>query len=115
MKFKNLWDIESAMQVMASKTVDADLWAEAVEWLIVYGPPEVQQMLIEASSSATKSTFPYLKPSLVGSDGEAYYSIADLAATLGISEDEAREIIKKKQKEHNLFDFISPETDGTTH
>ena len=115
MKFKNLWDIKSAMQILASKNVDAELWAEAVEWLIVNGPPEIRQMLLDASENATEMTFPNLRPSYVTIDGEAFDSVSDIAESLGISEAEAQKIIKRKQQEHNLFDFISPETDGTTH
>jgi len=115
MKHKSLWDIESAMQILASKTVDAELWAEAVEWLMIYGPPEVRQLLKDASATATHATFPHLKPSYFSPEGDAFYSVDDLAKTLDISSDEARKIIQKKQLEHDLFDFISPETDGTTH
>ena len=39
MQAKDLWDLESAMKVLTHDSVDSKLWAEAVEWLILYGPP----------------------------------------------------------------------------
>jgi len=97
MEFKNLWDLASAMQVLSHDTVDSKLWAEAVEWLIQHGPPEIQKLLIEASASATTKSFPELKPSHITADGEPYYNIKELAASMGITEAEVRSILKKKE------------------
>ena len=101
MEFKELWDLESAMQVLENKTVDGKLWAEAVEWLLKYGPPEIQQVLLDASDIATASTFPELKPSNYASDGQSFYDIAALAKALDITENKAREILADKEKQSN--------------
>ncbi len=84
MKSKDLWDLESAMQVLAHTSVDSKLWAEAVEWLILHGPPEIRQLLIDASTSATNSSFPDLTPTHYTPDGQACYDIGELAQSLGI-------------------------------
>ena len=42
MELKDTWDVDSAMQILQHQTVDAKLWAEAVEWLILYGPDEIR-------------------------------------------------------------------------
>ena len=43
--FAQQWTLESALAVLEHPTVDSKLWAEAVEWLLVYGPPEVRELL----------------------------------------------------------------------
>ncbi len=110
MEHKDLWDLESAMKVLTHDSVDSKLWAEAVEWLILYGPPEVRQLLIDASTTATKSSFPDLKPIHFSADGQAYYDIGQMAQSLGIKEEEAREILRKKEEEHSLIQF--PDDEG---
>jgi hypothetical protein len=115
MEFKDLWDLESAMKVLTHDSVDSKLWAEAVEWLMLYGPSEIRQMLIDASTMATNSSFPQLKPTHYTPDGQACYDIADLAQSLGIEEDEARKILQKKEEEHQLLQFIDKDNKGTVH
>ena len=88
--FAQEWTLESALAVLNHPTVDSKLWAEAVEWLLVYGPPEVRELLTAASGHATRASFPELKPQGYGPDGSPCYDIADLARSLGISEEEAR-------------------------
>jgi len=99
MKFKELWDLESAMQILQHKTADAKLWSEAVEWLIQYGPQEIKQLLLDASEIATGTTFPNLKPSHYAPEGEPYYDIGELAKTLGISEEQTRQILESKKQQ----------------
>ena len=99
MKFKELWDLESAMQILQHKTADTKLWSEAVEWLIQYGPQEIKQLLLDASEIATGTTFPNLKPSHYTSEGEPYYDIGELAKTLGISEEQTRQILESKKQQ----------------
>jgi len=101
MEFKDLWDLESAMQVLEHKTVDSKLWAEAVEWLLHYGPAEIRQMLLDASEIATGTTFPDLKPTHYTPDGQPCYDIGALAKTLGITENQTREILRRKEQEEN--------------
>jgi hypothetical protein len=115
MESKDLWDLESAMQVLSHDSVDSKLWAEAVEWLILYGPPEVRQLLIDASTTATNSSFPDLKPSHYTADGQACYDIGEFAKSLGIKEEEAKKILQKKEEEHQLQQFIDEDDTGTVH
>jgi hypothetical protein len=115
MEFKDLWDLKSAMQVLAHDTVDSKLWADAVEWLILYGPPEIQELLIDASKTATSSSFPELKPSHFTPEGEPCYDIGELASSLGIDEQEAQEILKKKEKEHQQLQFPDKGETGRVH
>jgi hypothetical protein len=115
MKAKDLWDLESAMQVLTHDSVDSKLWAEAVEWLIFHGPPEIRQLLLDASTTATTASFPQLKPTHYAPDGQAFYDIGELAQSLGIAEDEAREILKQKTEEHKLLHVIDEDESGTVH
>lgn len=115
MEFKELWDLDSAMQVLAHDTVDSKIWAEAVEWLMLYGPKEIRQLLLEASNTATASSFPELKPTHFSSDGQPCYDVAALARSLDIDEEEVREILRKKETEHQSMHFIEEDDSGTVH
>lgn len=115
MQFKELWDVESAMTVLAHKTVDGKLWAEAVEWLMLYGPAEIRQLLIESSMTATRSSFPELQPSTFTADGQPCYHLEDLARVLQMDEEKAREILKKKEADHGDLQFGSDAEDGSVH
>lgn len=114
MKFSKLWDVDSAMQILASSTADAKLWAEAVEWLMLYGPPEIQKLLLDASNMATSKAFPELQPTHVTPDGRPVYNVKELAQTLGIREDEVKEILKRKELEHQ-HQRPYPATTRTVH
>lgn len=100
--FKQEWTLESAMEILRHPTVDSDIWASAVEWLLLFGPPEIQELLRQASSHATSENFPELKPQRYGPDGSPCYDIAELARSLGISEEEAREQLKEKERKHGM-------------
>jgi len=108
MEFKALWDLESAMKVVASETVESKLWAEAVEWLILNGPPEIKEFLLDASSSATVKSFPDLEPSYFTQDGKPCYKVQDLAKTLKIPEADVRAILHEKSREHDI-DYLIEE------
>lgn len=99
MEFKDLWDLESAMEVLSHETVDGKVWAEAVKWLILHGPPEIRQLLLDSSALATNTSFPDLRPSHFTSDGQPCYEIRDLAKSLNISEEEVRALLKDKDGE----------------
>lgn len=109
-EFKREWTVESAMQILQHPTVDSKIWADAVEWLLLYGPPGIKEKLTDASSYATSKEFPDLKPEGFTGEGELVYSVAEMAQALGISEEEAAEIIAEKQQKHGvqqLFDVQS--------
>ena len=98
MDFKDQWDLDTAMEVLQNQTVDSKLWAEAVEWLLLYGPPEIVAVLLKASGQAMDDTFPNLRPLTYTSDGQPCYDVNEIAQSLGISEEEAREIIARKER-----------------
>jgi hypothetical protein len=101
-EFKKEWNVESAMEIMQHPTVDSKIWAEAVEWLLMYGPPEVKEILTGASSYATDKEFTQLKTQGFAGDGELVYSVEEIARSLGISEEKAAEILAEKQKKHGI-------------
>jgi len=109
MAFKDEWNVESAMQVLQHQTVDARLWAEAVEWLLLHGPEPVREMLLLSSGTATHECFPELKAKGYAPDGQPCYSIEDLAKNLDISENETKAMLKEKEKTHKLHHFIDEE------
>lgn len=115
MEFKSLWDLESAMQVLANDTVDSKLWAEAVEWLIGNGPPEIREMLLEASAVATETSFPELTPSHYDFNGKPVYNVKELAKSLGIEEDEVRTILRQKEVEVDTKEIFGDDESTTTH
>ena len=103
MDFKDHWNLDTAMKILQNKTVDSRLWAEAVEWLLLYGPPEIVSILLKASSQATGSTFPELQANKYTDDGQVSYNIEEIARSLGISEREVREIIIRKEMQQSTF------------
>ena len=115
MQFKELWDLQSAMKVLEHDTVDSKLWAEAVEWLILYGPPEIQELLLEASATATNSSFPNLTPARFTPSGQPIYDIKALAQTLGVSEEEVKKILKEKEKTHATLQATTLGESKTVH
>ncbi|MEJ2689498.1 MAG: hypothetical protein P8130_06025 [Deltaproteobacteria bacterium] len=83
MDFRDQWNIEMAMQVLASEKVDGVTWTEAAKWLLLYGPHELRQILLEASSHACGSCFPELKASAFTKEGEPLFRIDHIAEALG--------------------------------
>jgi hypothetical protein len=115
MQFKDLWDLESAMKVLQHDTVESKLWAEAVEWLMLYGPPEIQQLLLEASATATNSSFPGLTPTHFSTNGEPVYNTKELAESLGIPEEEVKKILAEKETAHGAGLLTPYKTNETVH
>lgn len=115
MQFKELWDLQSAMKVLENDTVDSKLWAEAVEWLMLYGPPEIQELLLEASATATNKSFPGLTPTHFTASGQPVYDVKALAENLGVSEDEVRKILKDKEKTHPTLQTTTTDDEGIIH
>ncbi|ADW18134.1 hypothetical protein Despr_1986 [Desulfobulbus propionicus DSM 2032] len=111
--FKQEWTLEAALKILQHPTVDSQIWASAVEWLLIYGPPEIQELLTQASTHATGERFPHLKPQRYGPDGSPCYDLAELAQALGISEEEARMQLLEKEIKHGIQHGFS-EDDTTT-
>ncbi len=115
MEFKDLWDMESALKVLAHDTVDGKLWAEAVKWLILHGPVEIRQLLLEASSIATRVSFPQLQPSHYTADGQPCYNIKDLAKSLNITEKEVTDLLQQKEMEFHILHALNNKGTETIH
>lgn len=111
--FKQEWTLESALEILQHPTVDSQIWASAVEWLLIYGPPEIQELLTQASSHAAGASFPELKPQRYSPDGSPCYDIGELAQSLGISEEEARAQLLEKEMKHGVQHGFSDD-DTTT-
>ncbi len=109
MSKKDEWTVESAMKILQHPTVDSKVWSEAVEWLLLYGPPEVKELLQQASGHATQGSFPDLTPIGYSASGEPCYSVADLANALGITEEEAAQIIAEKEEQHGVRQLFGEE------
>jgi len=106
MDIKDQWTEETALKVLQHPTVASKLWAEAVEWLILFGPEKIRGLLLQSSGTATGHCFPELRPSGYAPDGQPCYQVADLAESLQISREEAKAILARKQEEHNMPHFI---------
>lgn len=115
MSLKDEWTLEIALQILQNPTVDSKLWAEAAEWLLRYGPPSIQNILLQASQTATELQFPELRPSHYTSDGMPIYDMARLADTLGVSEEEVQQIIARKGLANELLDFRDDTEVKTIH
>jgi hypothetical protein len=115
MDFKDEWNLDTALEVVRNKTVDSKLWAEAVEWLLLYGPPEIVSILLQASGHATEQVFPELEAARFTSDGTPVYDVVRLAKTLGMSEKEVRKIIREKQSANKQTYFIHDGSSETVH
>jgi hypothetical protein len=104
--FKSQWDLEMALQVIQQESATSEDWAEAAKWLLLYGPPDIQELLRQASSLATRHCFPELQTTGYTDEGEPCYDIGALAAALGMTEDETVEImleLERQQGETQLF------------
>lgn len=111
--FAHQWNLEAALEILQHPTVDSRLWAEAVEWLLIFGPPEIREMLQQASGQATEGCFPELKAQRYAPDGSPCYDIAELAQALEISEEEARTQLQELEIKHGRrHGFEEDETSG---
>lgn len=109
MEFEKQWNLQMALEVMGSETVDSRTWSEAVKWLILYGPPELRDILTQASAMATSEHFPELKPVRYTPDGQPCYDIQAIAGSLGASVDEVRDQIRKMEEEQGVRYFVDPD------
>ncbi len=115
MDFKEQWDLDTALKIVQNKTVDSELWAEAVEWLLLYGPPEVVSILLQASGHATGEVFPELMAENDTRDGQATYDVARLAKSLGLNEKEIRSALYGREKSDKLVHFFDDNGSKTVH
>ncbi|MBU0682583.1 MAG: hypothetical protein KKD73_14290 [Proteobacteria bacterium] len=113
--FEKQWNTEMAMSIMANKTVDSETWAEAVEWLMLYGPPHIQEILNQASHVATSEHFPELKPSGYNPDGTPLYDVQALAKALNISAEDILEKLHKKEEEQETRHLFAEEDSLKIH
>lgn len=105
---KEQWNFEMALAVLQNETVDGKLWSEAAEWMMVFGPPAMQELLRQASSLATQAHYPELTPRDYTADGEPCYSIAEVAKSLGISEEEALAKMAELEERHGVRHLYTP-------
>ena len=56
--FKEQWNLEMALEALKSKTIDSEAWSEAAKWILLYGPPKLQELMRQAAGIATNSCFP---------------------------------------------------------
>ena len=115
MDFKDEWDLDTALKVVQNKTVDSKLWAEAVEWLLLHGPPEIVSLLLQASGHATEQVFPELEAESYTGDGTPVYDVVKLAKTLGMSEEEVRQLIRDKHDGNKMSHFVYDGSSRTVH
>jgi len=87
--FKDQWNLEMAMEVLQSQTVDGKVWSEAVKWLLLYGPPQVKDILQQASAVAFEQCFSDVQAKGFNEEGQPYYDLQELAMALGMEVEEA--------------------------
>jgi hypothetical protein len=109
---KNQWNLEMALEVLKSKNVESKIWSEAAKWIMLYGPPELQEVMRQASNIATNTCFPNLKPERYTESGEPCYDIEKIAEAIGVTKQEALEKMAEMEDEQgiqHLFDASDTE------
>ena len=86
-----------ALDVLKNKNVDGKTWSDAAKWILLYGPPELQHIIKQASIIALSSCFPQLKPESYTESGELCYDITQIAESLGISEEDVLQRLTKME------------------
>jgi len=110
--FKEQWGLEMALDVLKSQNVESAIWSEAAKWIMLYGPPKLQEVMRQASNIATKSCFPKLEAERYTGSGDPCYDIEKIAEALGITRQEALEKMSKMEYEQgiqHLFDASETE------
>ncbi len=108
--FKEQWDIEMALEVLKNKSVESKIWSEAAKWIMLYGPPELQEVMRQASRIATNSCFPQLEPERYTESGEPCYDIEKIAEALGVTKQEALEKIAEMENEQGIQHLYNTST-----
>jgi len=110
--FKEQWNLEMALEVLKNKRVESTIWSEAAKWIMLYGPPKLQEVMRQASNIATNACFPRLEPERYTESGEPCYNIEKIAEALGITKQEALQKMAKMEYEQgiqHLFDASETE------
>ena len=110
--FKEQWNLEMALDVLKNKNVDSKTWSDAAKWILLYGPPELQHIMKQASSIAMNSCFPELEPERFTESGEPCYDIEKIAAALGVTRQEALQKMAELEVEldiQSLYDVSETE------
>ena len=111
--FKEQWNLEMALDVLKSQNVESSTWSEAAKWIMLYGPPKLQEVMRQASNIATKSCFPKLETERYTGSGDPCYDIAKVAEALGITRLEALEKMSEMEYEQGIQHlFDASETDN---
>ena len=100
--FKEQWDLEMALEVLKNQSVESKIWSEAAKWIMLYGPPELQEVMRQASHIATNSCFPQLEPERYTESGEPCYDIEKIAEALGLTKQEALEKMAEMENEQGI-------------
>ena len=110
--FKEQWNLEMALEVLKNKKVESAIWSEAAKWIMLYGPPKLQEVMRQASNIATNSCFPRLEPERYTEFGDPCYNIEKIAEALGITKQEALQKMARMEYEQgiqHLFDASETE------
>ena len=99
-----------ALQVLHQETVTSEVWADAAKWLLLYGPPQIQELLHQASSFATRDCFPQLQSAGYTDEGEPCYDIGALAGALGLSEKETIEKMQEVERQQGKTQLFREDT-----
>jgi hypothetical protein len=111
--FKEQWNLEMALEVLKSQSVESATWSEAAKWIMLYGPPKLQEVMRQASNIAIKSCFPKLQAERYTGAGDPCYDIEKIAEALGITRQEALEKMAEIEYEHGIQHlFDASETDN---
>lgn len=114
-EFKEEWDLAMALAVLQSPDVDGTTWSAAVKWLLFYGPPELRELIGQASHFATSEHFPQLKPTGYDEQGAPCYDTQELAAALGLAEEELAKQMAAWQEEAEEPQVITPAQTHRVH
>ncbi len=96
------WNLEMALEVLKSKAIESKTWSEAAKWILLYGPPELQEIMRQASNIATNSFFPQLEPERYTESGDPCYDIEKVAEALGVTKQEALEKMAEMEYEQGI-------------
>jgi len=110
--FKEQWNLEMALDVLKNKSVDSKTWSDAAKWILLYGPPELQHIMKQASNIAMNSCFPDLEPERYTESGDPCYHLEKIAAALGVTRQEALQKMAELEFElgiQNLYDVSETE------